>query len=98
MYVYYICSWHDAGTYDAKTKTGGPDGSIRNEHELKHSANNGLKIAVDFCGEFSFLLFYFTGIYLFIFSALTRFFFKLRTEEVKAKHPKITFADLYQVI
>lgn len=42
--------WHDAGTYDAKTKTGGPDGSIRHEAELKHAANAGLKIAVDFCG------------------------------------------------
>ncbi|KAL6222256.1 hypothetical protein ACLB2K_005648 [Fragaria x ananassa] len=60
-------AWHDAGTYDAKTKTGGPNGSIRNEEELKHSANNGLKIAVDLC------------------------------EEVKAKHPKITYADLYQL-
>lgn len=45
------CRWHDAGTYDAKTKTGGPNGSIRNDAELKHSANNGLKIAVDLCGE-----------------------------------------------
>ncbi|KAK9948394.1 hypothetical protein M0R45_003974 [Rubus argutus] len=60
-------AWHDAGTYEAKTKTGGPNGSIRNEEELKHSANNGLKIAVDLC------------------------------EEVKAKYPKITYADLYQL-
>ncbi|XP_027076651.2 L-ascorbate peroxidase 3-like [Coffea arabica] len=60
-------AWHDAGTYDAKTKTGGPNGSIRNEVELKHAANNGLKIAVDLC------------------------------EEIKAKHPKITYADLYQL-
>lgn len=47
---YGICRWHDAGTYDARTKTGGPNGSIRHEAELKHSSNNGLKIAVDFCG------------------------------------------------
>ncbi|XP_027179235.1 L-ascorbate peroxidase 3 [Coffea eugenioides] len=60
-------AWHDAGTYDAKTKTGGPNGSIRNEVELKHAANNGLKIAVDLC------------------------------EDIKAKHPKITYADLYQL-
>lgn len=60
-------AWHDAGTYDVNTKTGGPNGSIRNEHELSHGANNGLKIAINFC------------------------------EEVKAKHPKITYADLYQL-
>lgn len=60
-------AWHDAGTYDAKTKTGGPDGSIRNEKELAHAANNGIKIAIDFC------------------------------EGIKAKHPKITYADLYQL-
>ncbi|GKV41433.1 hypothetical protein SLEP1_g48970 [Rubroshorea leprosula] len=60
-------AWHDAGTYDAKTKTGGPNGSIRNEDELNHSSNNGLKIAVVMC------------------------------EEVKARHKKITYADLYQL-
>ncbi|XP_047332097.1 L-ascorbate peroxidase 3-like [Impatiens glandulifera] len=60
-------AWHDAGTYDFHTQTGGPDGSIRNEKELMHGANNGLKIAIDLC------------------------------ETVKAKHPKITFADLYQL-
>ncbi|KAL9681667.1 hypothetical protein QQ045_013454 [Rhodiola kirilowii] len=60
-------AWHDAGTYDCKTKTGGPNGSIRNEEEYSHGANNGLKIALDFC------------------------------EEVKAKYPKITYADLYQL-
>uniref|UniRef100_I1LPR9 L-ascorbate peroxidase n=1 Tax=Glycine max TaxID=3847 RepID=I1LPR9_SOYBN len=60
-------AWHDAGTYDAKTKTGGPNGSIRNEEEYSHGANNGLKKAIDFC------------------------------EEVKEKHPKITYADLYQL-
>ncbi|KAM7261209.1 hypothetical protein ACFE04_026684 [Oxalis oulophora] len=60
-------AWHDAGTYDAKTKTGGPNGSIRNEQEYKHGVNNGLKIAIDLC------------------------------EEVKAKHPRISYADLYQL-
>ncbi|KAG6645558.1 hypothetical protein I3843_08G124400 [Carya illinoinensis] len=60
-------AWHNAGTYDAKTKTGGPNGSIRSGVELKHNANAGLEIAVGFC------------------------------EEVKAKHPKITYADLYQL-
>ncbi|XVE48864.1 hypothetical protein DITRI_Ditri01bG0036000 [Diplodiscus trichospermus] len=60
-------AWHDAGTYDVSTKTGGPNGSIRNEEEYTHGSNNGLKIAIDFC------------------------------EEVKAKHPKITYADLYQL-
>ncbi|KAL3377874.1 hypothetical protein AABB24_003998 [Solanum stoloniferum] len=60
-------AWHDAGTYDATTRTGGPDGSIRNEVEYKHGANSGLKIAIDLC------------------------------EEIKARHPKITYADLYQL-
>ncbi|CAK9179979.1 unnamed protein product [Ilex paraguariensis] len=40
-------AWHDAGTYDVNTKTGGPNGSIRNEEELLHGANSGLKIASD---------------------------------------------------
>ncbi|XP_065857031.1 L-ascorbate peroxidase 3 [Euphorbia lathyris] len=60
-------AWHDAGTYDAKSKTGGPDGSIRHQDEYTHGANNGLKIAIDMC------------------------------EEIKAKHPKITYADLFQL-
>lgn len=42
-------AWHDAGTYDAKTKTGGANGSIRNEEEYTHGANSGLKIALDMC-------------------------------------------------
>ncbi|KAJ4898939.1 hypothetical protein Rs2_12890 [Raphanus sativus] len=60
-------AWHDAGTYDAQSKTGGPNGSIRNEEEYTHGANSGLKIALEIC------------------------------EGVKAKHPKITYADLYQL-
>ncbi|XP_073111562.1 probable L-ascorbate peroxidase 4, peroxisomal isoform X2 [Elaeis guineensis] len=60
-------AWHDAGTYDKKTKTGGPNGSIRMEEEYSHGSNAGLKIAIDLL------------------------------EPVKAKHPKITYADLYQL-
>ncbi|PIA57380.1 hypothetical protein AQUCO_00600248v1 [Aquilegia coerulea] len=60
-------AWHDAGTYDVNTKTGGANGSIRNDEELKHSANSGLKIAIDLL------------------------------EPVKKRHPKITYADLYQL-
>ena len=44
-------SWHDAGTYDVTTKTGGPNGSIRHEEEYLHGANAGLKIAIDLCGK-----------------------------------------------
>jgi catalase (peroxidase I) len=43
--------WHDAGTYDKTTNTGGPNGSIRFPEELRHAANAGLKIAVDLLGE-----------------------------------------------
>eukprot|EP00178_Gracilaria_changii_P016089 TRINITY_DN4543_c0_g1_i1.p1 TRINITY_DN4543_c0_g1~~TRINITY_DN4543_c0_g1_i1.p1 ORF type:complete len:274 (-),score=29.07 TRINITY_DN4543_c0_g1_i1:72-845(-) len=60
-------AWHDAGTYDVNTKTGGPNGSIRHEEEYIHGSNAGLKIAIDLC------------------------------EPVKVKHPKITYADLYQL-
>ncbi|XP_061367754.1 L-ascorbate peroxidase 3-like [Gastrolobium bilobum] len=60
-------AWHDAGTYDVKTRTGGPNGSIRSEQELNHTANKGLKTAIEFC------------------------------EEVKNKHPKVSYADLYQL-
>lgn len=38
--------WHSAGTYDVKTKTGGPFGTMKNKVELGHAANNGLDIAV----------------------------------------------------
>ncbi|KAL0383942.1 UNVERIFIED_CONTAM: L-ascorbate peroxidase 3 [Sesamum radiatum] len=44
-------AWHDAGTYDVNTKTGGPNGSIRNEEEYNHGANSGLKIALEFCEQ-----------------------------------------------
>nr|AEH76922.1 peroxisomal ascorbate peroxidase [Aeluropus littoralis] len=60
-------AWHDAGTYDVNTKTGGANGSIRFEEEHSHGANAGLKIALDLL------------------------------EPIKAKNPRITYADLYQL-
>ncbi|CAH8274177.1 unnamed protein product [Arabidopsis lyrata] len=60
-------AWHDAGTYDAKKKTGGPNGSIRFKEELTRPHNKGLEKAVAFC------------------------------KEVKAKHPRVSYADLYQL-
>jgi len=39
-------AWHDAGTYDSKTNTGGPRAAMRfDDGESKHDANNGLEIA-----------------------------------------------------
>ncbi|KAM3689063.1 hypothetical protein ACJW31_09G017400 [Castanea mollissima] len=35
-----------SGTFDVKTKTGGPFGTIRHPEVLAHGANNGLEIAV----------------------------------------------------
>lgn len=40
------CRWHSAGTFDVKTKTGGPFGTMRYPAEQSHGANNGLHIAV----------------------------------------------------
>ncbi|KAH0852589.1 hypothetical protein HID58_093888 [Brassica napus] len=60
-------AWHDAGTYDATKKSGGPNGSIRFKDELNRPHNKGLEKAVAFC------------------------------EEVKAKHPRVSYADLYQL-
>ncbi|KAJ3100579.1 heme peroxidase [Phlyctochytrium bullatum] len=40
-------AWHDAGTYDAKTGTGGPNGSMRFAAVAAHGGNNGLNIARD---------------------------------------------------
>ena len=40
------CRWHSAGTYDVKTKTGGPFGTMRFKAEQSHNANNGLENAV----------------------------------------------------
>lgn len=44
-------SWHDAGTYCQKTKTGGPGATIRFEPECLHAANAGLKIALDLVSD-----------------------------------------------
>ena len=44
--VICVCRWHSAGTFDSKTKTGGPFGTIKHPAELAHGANNGLDIAV----------------------------------------------------
>lgn len=60
-------AWHDAGTYDVNTRTGGANGSIRYEEEYTHGSNAGLKIAIDLL------------------------------DPIKAKCPKITYADLYQL-
>lgn len=45
-------AWHDAGTYDAKSMTGGANGSIRSEREYTHGANAGLKTAIDWMEDF----------------------------------------------
>ncbi|XP_042512474.1 L-ascorbate peroxidase 2, cytosolic-like [Macadamia integrifolia] len=39
-------AWHSAGTYDVKTKTGGPFGTMKYPEERAHGANAGLDIAV----------------------------------------------------
>mmetsp|Transcript_9604 Transcript_9604/g.13423 ORF Transcript_9604/g.13423 Transcript_9604/m.13423 type:complete len:140 (-) Transcript_9604:18-437(-) len=39
-------SWHDAGTFDAKSGSGGPRGAMRfTSGESGHGANNGLDVA-----------------------------------------------------
>ncbi|KAH9608352.1 hypothetical protein KSS87_017807 [Heliosperma pusillum] len=58
-------AFHDAGTYDAKTNTGGTNGSVRNE--MSTAPNVGMQAALDFC------------------------------EQVKVRHSKVTYADLYQL-
>ncbi|CAG9311536.1 unnamed protein product [Blepharisma stoltei] len=47
MPLFLRLAWHDAGTFDAATKTGGPNGSIRFDKELAHGANAGLTWARD---------------------------------------------------
>jgi len=42
--------WHDAGTYDCVSNTGGANGSIRFEPEILHGANAGLSKAVELLG------------------------------------------------
>uniref|UniRef100_A0A7R9VXF3 L-ascorbate peroxidase n=1 Tax=Chlamydomonas euryale TaxID=1486919 RepID=A0A7R9VXF3_9CHLO len=39
-------AWHDSGNYDASTKTGGANASIRFEPEMKHGGNAGLPLAL----------------------------------------------------
>lgn len=46
MCLICVCRWHSAGTFDVKTKTGGPFGTIKHQAELAHGANSGLDIAV----------------------------------------------------
>ncbi|GJP39276.1 hypothetical protein CLOM_g23665 [Closterium sp. NIES-68] len=60
-------AFHDAGTYDAKTRSGGPNASIRSELEYTHGGNAGMKIGIDLL------------------------------EPVKAKHPRVSYADIYQL-
>ena len=38
-------AWHDAGTYDQETKTGGPNASIRHDCEINQYSNNGMSAA-----------------------------------------------------
>jgi len=45
-------AWHDAGTYDVNTNTGGVNGSVRFDVEQKHKTNAGLKIALDLLAPF----------------------------------------------
>ena len=54
----FPCRWHDAGTYDVNTRTGGANGSIRYEEEYTHGSNAGLKIAIDLLGMHSLYLNY----------------------------------------
>ncbi|XP_020875263.1 L-ascorbate peroxidase 5, peroxisomal isoform X1 [Arabidopsis lyrata subsp. lyrata] len=95
-------AWHDAGTYDAKKKTGGPNGSIRFKEELTRPHNKGLEKAVAFCSEFMikpFLRCYYSSgpdNKRLLFPLMSKFWF-LISEEVKAKHPRVSYADLYQL-
>ncbi|CAI0434918.1 unnamed protein product [Linum tenue] len=90
-------AWHDAGTYDKSTKTGGPNGSIRNDEELAHGANSGLKIALSFCGQVSFRRFLGFSFPVALWIVELNVSSIALLEEVKAKRPKITYADLFQV-
>ncbi|MCO5553924.1 hypothetical protein L7F22_007450 [Adiantum nelumboides] len=40
-------AWHAVGTFDVKSKIGGPFGTIRNPEELAHGANASLFIVVN---------------------------------------------------
>lgn len=60
-------AFHDAANYDATTKRGGANGSVRFTQELSRPPNKGIENAVRFC------------------------------EQIKRRHPDITYADLYQL-
>ena len=45
-------AWHDSGTFDQSTGTGGANGSIRFDEELSHGANAGLSKARAFLAPF----------------------------------------------
>jgi L-ascorbate peroxidase len=47
LYCTVRLAWHDAGKYDAGSKTGGACASIRFQPELGHGANAGLQKAID---------------------------------------------------
>ena len=40
-------AFHDAFTYDSGSSTGGANGSIRTEKELRHAGNEGLSTAIE---------------------------------------------------
>lgn len=40
-------AFHDAFTYDSGSSTGGANGSIRNDKELRHAGNEGLSTAIE---------------------------------------------------
>ncbi|PWA86800.1 hypothetical protein CTI12_AA077770 [Artemisia annua] len=40
-------AFHTAGTFDVKTRTGGPFGTIRQKEEQAHGANVGLDVAIN---------------------------------------------------
>lgn len=46
LLFWVIFRWHSAGTFDQKTRTGGPFGTMRFKGEQCHAANNGLDVAV----------------------------------------------------
>lgn len=93
----WVCRWHDAGTYDEKKKSGGPNGSIRFKDELNRPHNKGLEKAVAFCGQFSLALIFIFDLAVFFFHVMNTLVSLFFSEEVKAKHPRVSYADLYQV-
>lgn len=53
--ILFICRWHEAATYNAEKKSGGPDGSIRYGLAYSHPINDGLKNAINICGKWLLL-------------------------------------------